>query len=49
MSTNLSVRRAVRCALLTGAAAALASALPAHAQQQESTIQEVVVTGSRIA
>lgn len=47
MSTNLSVRRAVRCALLAGAAAALAGVLPAQAQQ-ESTIQEVVVTGSRI-
>ena len=47
MSTNHSVRRAVRCALLTGAAAALAGALPAQAQEG-STIQEVVVTGSRI-
>ena len=48
MSTNLFIRRAVRCALLSGAAAALAGALPAQAQQEDSTIQEVVVTGSRI-
>ncbi len=47
MSTNNSLRRAVRCALLTSAAATLASALPAQAQE-DSTIQEVVVTGSRI-
>jgi iron complex outermembrane recepter protein len=47
MNTSLSLRRAVRCALLTSAAAALAGALPAQAQQ-DSTIQEVVVTGSRI-
>jgi iron complex outermembrane receptor protein len=47
MNTNNSLRRAVRCALLTSAAAALAGALPAHAQE-DSTIQEVVVTGSRI-
>jgi iron complex outermembrane recepter protein len=47
MSTNSSLRRAVRCALLTSAAAALASTLPAQAQE-DSTIQEVVVTGSRI-
>jgi iron complex outermembrane recepter protein len=51
MSTNLSIRRAVRCALFSGAATALAGLLPAQAQQaqQSSTIQEVVVTGSRIA
>jgi iron complex outermembrane recepter protein len=48
MSTHVSVRRAVRCALFTSAAAALAASLPAQAQQ-ETTIQEVVVTGSRIA
>jgi len=47
MSTNNSLRRAVRCVLLTSAAAALAGALPAQAQEG-STIQEVVVTGSRI-
>jgi outer membrane receptor protein involved in Fe transport len=44
MSTSHSIRHAVRYALLTGAAAA---AVPAYAQDQ--TIQEVVVTGSRIA
>ncbi len=49
MTTNVFLRRAVRCALFSGAAAALAGALPAQAQQQESTIQEVIVTGSRIA
>ena len=47
MSTNNSLRRAVRCVLLTSAAAALAGALPAQAQEG-STIQEVVVIGSRI-
>ena len=47
MSTNSSLRRAVRCVLFTSAAAALAGALPALAQEG-STIQEVVVTGSRI-
>src|SRR5262245_25826347 len=51
MTTNLFVRRAVRCALFTTAATALAAALPAQAQQAQETqnIQEVVVTGSRIA
>ncbi|HKR33448.1 MAG TPA: TonB-dependent receptor [Steroidobacteraceae bacterium] len=50
MSTNLFIRRAVRCALFTGAATALTGLLPAQAQQQQQeTIQEVVVTGSRIA
>src|SRR3954451_22304201 len=50
MTTNLFVRRAVRCTLFASAATALAASLPAQAQQQESsTIQEVVVTGSRIA
>src|ERR1044072_8360033 len=48
MSTNLPVRRAVRCALLTSAAATLVGMVPAQAQES-STIQEVVVTGSRIA
>src|SRR5678815_3444775 len=48
MSKNNSIRRAVRCALFTSAAAALAAAMPAQAQEN-STIQEVVVTGSRIA
>jgi iron complex outermembrane recepter protein len=45
MSTHNSIRHAVRYALLTGAAAAAAG--PAFAADQ--TIQEVVVTGSRIA
>ena len=44
MSTNISIRRAVRCALLAGAAVAAVS----PAQAQDPTIQEVVVTGSRI-
>jgi outer membrane receptor protein involved in Fe transport len=45
MSTSTTIRHAVRYALLTGAAAAAAG--PAFAADQ--TIQEVVVTGSRIA
>ena len=45
MSTSNSIRHAVRYALLTSAAAAAAG--PAFAQEQN--IQEVVVTGSRIA
>jgi iron complex outermembrane recepter protein len=44
MSNSYCIRRAVRYALLTGATAA---ALPALAQEP-TTIQEVVVTGSRI-
>ncbi|HEV8330483.1 MAG TPA: TonB-dependent receptor [Steroidobacteraceae bacterium] len=43
--SNNTIRRAVRCALVTSAAAAAAG--PAFAADQ--TIQEVVVTGSRIA
>lgn len=46
MSTSNSLQRAVRYALLTGAASAAATALPVQAQ--EATIQEIVVTGSRI-
>jgi iron complex outermembrane recepter protein len=46
MSTSNSIRRAVRYALLTGAAATLITALPAGAQDE--AIAEVVVTGSRI-
>lgn len=45
MSTRTSVRRAVRYALLSSAVAASATTLPAFGQE---TIQEVVVTGSRI-
>jgi outer membrane receptor protein involved in Fe transport len=44
---NRSLQRAVRYALLAGAAGAAATALPTQAADQ--TIQEVVVTGSRIA
>lgn len=48
MMTNNSVRRAVHLALFSGAAAAAAvTTLPAFAA--DTTIQEVVVTGSRIA
>ena len=43
--SNNTIRRAVRCALVTSAAAATAG--PTFAADQ--TIQEVVVTGSRIA
>ena len=46
MSTSNAIRRAVRYALLTGAATAAAGMLPAQAA--EETIQEVIVTGSRI-
>ncbi|MGH8178769.1 MAG: TonB-dependent receptor domain-containing protein [Steroidobacter sp.] len=46
IATCDSIRRAIRYALLTGAAAGAAGA-PA-AQAQDTTIQEVVVTGSRI-
>src|SRR5687767_1205845 len=45
MSTNISIRRAVRCALLAGAVVAAVSPV----QAQDPAIQEVVVTGSRIA
>src|SRR5262245_39070706 len=44
-SSNAAIRMGVRTALLTGAAAAVVG--PAYAADQ--TIQEVVVTGSRIA
>ena len=47
MSTNISLRSAVRCALFTSAAAAASA--PAYAQEEVQNIQEVVVTGSRIA
>jgi iron complex outermembrane receptor protein len=46
MSTSNSIRRAVRYALLTSAAAG--AAVPAFAAE-DPTIQEIVVTGSRIA
>lgn len=47
MSASTSLRRAIRGALLTSATAAAAAALPVQAQ--DSTITEVVVTGTRIA
>lgn len=47
MSTSNPIRYAIRCALLTGAAAAAAAGSAAYAAD-ESTIQEVVVTGTRI-
>jgi iron complex outermembrane recepter protein len=47
MKTRNSIRGAVRRALLLGTAAASATALPGHAADE--TIQEVIVTGSRIS
>lgn len=46
MTTSNSIRRAVRHALLTGAAAAVA--MPVYVYAADDTIQEVVVTGTRI-
>src|SRR5688572_2692307 len=46
MSASNSLRRAIRGALLSSATAAATVALPVHAQ--DSTITEVVVTGTRI-
>lgn len=46
MSTNTSIRRAVRSALLVGAAAAALTSATATAQ--DAAIDEIVVTGSRI-
>jgi len=48
MLTNQAIKRAVRCALFTGAAAAVALPVNAADQQQPQIIQEVVVTGSLI-
>lgn len=50
MSNSNSIRRAVRYALLTGAAAAVSGIVPAQAQAQnnQAPIAEVVVTGTRI-
>jgi len=45
MLTSHAIKRAVRCALFAGAAATVA--MPVHAADE--SIQEVVVTGSRIA
>ncbi|HEY7642854.1 MAG TPA: TonB-dependent receptor [Steroidobacteraceae bacterium] len=48
--SNNTIRRAVRCALVTSLATAASGAMLAHAAEEGSnTIQEVVVTGSRIA
>jgi iron complex outermembrane recepter protein len=47
MSTSKSIRRAVQCALWTGAAAAMATQSVYAAEEQN--IQEVVVTGTRIS
>ncbi|MDY6945641.1 MAG: TonB-dependent receptor [Pseudomonadota bacterium] len=47
MSTSKSIRRAVQCALWTGAAATLATQSVYAAEDQ--SIQEVVVTGTRIS
>jgi iron complex outermembrane receptor protein len=47
MSTSKSIRRAVQCALWTGAAAAMATQ-SVYAAEDEN-IQEVVVTGTRIS
>ncbi len=48
MTTCNSIRRAVRYALLTSAAAAAAVSPTVQAAQDPETIQEVVVTGTRI-
>src|SRR5687768_9664918 len=48
MSTSNSLRRAIRYALVAGTATAVVA--PVYAQDTEDTnVQEVVVTGSRIA
>lgn len=47
MPTNTALRRAIHCALLAGAATAAVPEVTL-AQQTNETIQEVVVTGSRI-
>jgi iron complex outermembrane receptor protein len=49
MSSQFLLRRAVRTALLLGVAAAAAPVLSASAAEDEESIQEVVVTGTRIA
>ncbi|WP_116808332.1 TonB-dependent receptor domain-containing protein [Steroidobacter cummioxidans] len=48
MSTNISIRRAVKYALLTGFAAAAATSLPVVAAENQDMVAEVIVTGSRI-
>lgn len=47
MSTSHSLRRAIHCALLASTSAAVA--VPVYAQDSQQDIQEVVVTGTRIA
>lgn len=49
MSPSNSLRRAVRCALLTNTVAAIAAVVTSPTQAAEDPIAEVVVTGSRIA
>jgi iron complex outermembrane recepter protein len=49
MSTSNSIRRAVRYALLTSAAAAVSAPVSVSVYAQDQTIQEVVVTGTRIS
>jgi iron complex outermembrane receptor protein len=48
MLTSNPIGRAVRYALLTGAATSIAAPIAVQAQQNEENITEVVVTGSRI-
>ena len=48
MSTNISIRRAVKYALWTGLAAAAAGSLPVVAAENQDMVAEVIVTGSRI-
>jgi iron complex outermembrane receptor protein len=48
MSTNISIRRAVKYALWTGFAAAAAHSLPVMAAENQDMVAEVIVTGSRI-
>lgn len=48
MSTNISIRRAVKYALWTGFAAAAAHSLPVVAAENQDMVAEVIVTGSRI-
>ena len=55
MSSNKNLRLAVKLALMSGAAAAFMLSAPLYAQDQdadeaaEDTLEEVIVTGSRIA
>ena len=49
MSMSMSLRRAVRCALFATTVSATAAMLPLTANAADDGIQEVIVTGSRIA